>query len=147
MDKVNMKSAPRRTVVRIDREGAWGRVEYVHELDCGHSERRKRPAKTGLLACSWCVVAEQKAEQLRELAVVPTRTQPSVDDDLLDELGMSLAMSERELAKLKASLAAKFDVPLDAVDVVVEDNEGVLGVSYAVVFLDAGQISAILRGE
>lgn len=145
MDKVNRKAAPRRSVVRIDREGAWGRVEYVHELDCGHTERRKRPAKTGLLACSWCVIAEQKAEQLRELAVVPTRKATEADEDLLDEMGMSLAMSERQIAKLRATLASKFDVPLEAVDVVVEDNEGVLGVSYAVVFIDASEIAMMLR--
>lgn len=138
-----MKSAPRRTVVRIDREGAWGRVEYAHELDCGHTERRKRPSKTKVLACSWCVVAEEQGEKMKALAQSPVRSS-GADDDLLDSLGVSLAASEKEVAKLKAELAARFEVPLDYIDVVTSDDEGFLAVSYAIVFIPAGDIPAVL---
>lgn len=138
-----MKSAPRRTVVRIDREGAWGRVEYAHELDCGHTERRKRPSKTKVLACSWCVVAEEQDQKMRSLAQSPVRSS-GADDDLLDSLGVSLAASEKEVAKLKAELAARFQVPLDYIDVVTSDDDGYLAVSYAIVFIPAGDIPAVL---
>lgn len=138
-----MKSAPRRTVVRIDREGAWGRVEYAHELDCGHTERRKRPSKTKVLACSWCVVAEEQDQKMRSLAQSPVRSS-GADEDLLDLLGVSLAASEKEVAKLKGELAARFQVPLDYIDVVTSDDDGYLAVSYAIVFIPAGDIPAVL---
>jgi hypothetical protein len=143
VDKVNRKSAPRRTVVRIDREGSWGRVEYAHVLDCGHTERRKRASKTAVLACSWCVIAEKQDEQMRALAVAP-RTDAGADDDLLDALGGSLAASEKEIAKLKGDIAARLGVSVDYVDVVVEDEDGVLSISFAMVLIPAGDIPAFL---
>lgn len=139
---MNRKSAPRRTVVRIDREGAWGRVEYAHLLDCGHTERRKRPAKTAVLACAWCVVAEEQSEKMKALAVAPA--QSGADDDIFDPLGISLAASEKAVAKLRGDLAGRFEVPLEYVDVVTSDDDGTLAVSYAVVFIPAGDIPALL---
>lgn len=139
---MNRKSAPRRTVVRIDREGAWGRVEYAHTLDCGHTERRKRPAKTTVLACAWCVVAEEQDQKMKALAT--TSAPGGADDDLFDPLGISLAASEKAVAKLRGDLAGRFDVPLEYVDVVTSDDDGMLAVSYAVVFIPAGDIPAIL---
>lgn len=139
---VNKKKAPRQKVLSIDREGAWGRVEYLHRLECGHIEKRKRPAKTDVMACSWCVVAEEKGVQLQSLAVAPQAYES--DDDLLDVLGGSLAASEKAVAKLRADIASRLKVPPDYVDIVTLDDEGMLSVSYAVVFIPAGDIPALL---
>lgn len=142
MEKINKKSAPRQKVTAIDREGAWGRVEYLHRLECGHTERRKRPAKTGVIACSWCVVAEKQTEVLQGFAVARPSTPP--EDDLFDRLGSLIAVSEKEVAKLRAELASAFDVPIEYVDVAVEDEDGTLSVSYAVLFIPAQDISTLL---
>jgi hypothetical protein len=96
-----------------------------------------------VLACSWCVIAEKQDEQMRALAVAP-RTDAGADDDFLDALGGSLAASEKEIAKLKGDIAARLGVSVDYVDVVVEDEDGVLSISFAMVLIPAGDIPAFL---
>ena len=140
---VNKKKAPRQKVISVEREGAWGRVEYVHQLECGHTEKRKRPAPTDVIACSWCVVAEEKGVQLQALTQVQQSDGP--EDDFTDILSVSLASSEKAIAKLRADLASRLDVPPDYVDIVTTDEEGMLSISYAVVFIPAGDIPAMLQ--
>jgi hypothetical protein len=89
------------------------------------------------------VVAEEQEQKMRELAVAP-RTDAGADDDLLDVLGGSLASSEKEVAKLRGEIAARLGVPVDYVDVVVEDDEGFLSISCALVLIPAGDIPALL---
>lgn len=88
------------------------------------------------------MVAEEQAEKMKALATSPSRG--GADDDLTDVLGVSLAASEKAVAKLRGDLAGRFDVPLEYVDVVTSDDDGMLAVSYAVVFIPAGDIPAIL---
>lgn len=80
---------------------------------------------------------------MRALAVAP-RTDAGADDDLFDALGGSLAASEKEVAKLKSDIASCLGVPADYVDVVVEDDEGFLSISFALVLIPAGDIPALL---
>ena len=141
-DKINKKSAPRQKILGIEREGAWGRVEYLHLLVCGHTERRKRPAKTKIISCSWCVVAEKQTEVLQSFAT--KLPQSPAEDDVFDRLSSLMAVSEREVSKLKAEIASELNVPVDYVDVVVEDDDGTLSVSYAIIFLSAQDIKNIL---
>lgn len=143
-EEISKKASPRRDVVRIEKEGPWGRVEYVHHLSCGHQERRKRASKTPVIACTWCVVAEKQGEVLKSLGSAPTLV-TSTDDDTTDPMHSTLAVSEREIAKLKANLASHFGVSLEAVDVIVEDEDGRLSISYGVIFLSAGDIKALLE--
>jgi hypothetical protein len=89
------------------------------------------------------VVAEEQGEKMKALAVAPQRSS-GADDDLLDLLGTHIAASEKAVAKLRAELAARFELPQEYVDVVTADDEGFLAVSYAVVFIPAGDIPAIL---
>jgi hypothetical protein len=110
-------------------------------LACGHTERRKRPAKTEIISCSWCVVAEKQTEVLQSFAT--KRPQSPAEDDVFDRLSSLMAVSEREVSKLKAEIASKFNVPVDYVDVVVEDDDGTLSVSYAIIFLSAQDIKTI----
>lgn len=144
-NKVNRKSAPRQQVLHIEREGAWGRVEYLHRLACGHTEKRKRPAKTEVMACSWCVVAEEKGRQLASLATgLPDSP---AQEDYRDPIGSLIAVTEKEVAKLRAEIAGRFDVPVDYVDVAVEDDEGVMSVSYAVVIIPASDIQTVIQTD
>lgn len=144
MDKVNRKAAPRRQVVGIEREGAWGRVEYAHLLDCGHTERRKRATRSKYLSCAWCVVAEQTDAELRQLSISPKQTQDS-GDDLLDVVGSQLAMTERLVAQVRAEIASHHQVPVESVDVIVSDEDGEITLSFATIFIPATDIAPILR--
>ena len=70
------------------------------------------------------------------------------DDDILDELGSELAMTETRTAQVRAALVAHFGVPLEAVDVALEhDDDGVLRLQYGVVLLSAQEIKAILATQ
>ena len=131
---VNLKAAPRKEIVRIEKTGSWGQVEWLHHLECGHIESRKRKSSTKVLACTSCVLADRQKEQFVELSRV------AGDVELLDELGSKLAVGERTVAQIRAALAARFAVPDDAVEVVVDDDSGTLEVSYAVVLLTLDEI-------
>lgn len=135
---VNRKSAPRQKVASIERIGSWGRVEYHHHLACGHTAIRKRSATTPVLACDGCVLAEQHQTNLAKQADSGT------DDDIYDPLHTQLAITEKEAAQIKAELVARFEVPAEAVDIVLEDDDGILRLQYAVILLSADEIHQIL---
>jgi len=139
---VNLKKAPRRAIVEIDRTGSWGQVQYEHRLDCGHIEVRKRASTADFLACSSCVLAAEHENRQRRQREQLDRIDP--DDMVLDPLGAGLAMSERDAAKIKAGLAARFGVSIEAVDVAVDDADGELKLSYAVVVLSADEIRSAI---
>lgn len=133
--EVNRKSAPQREVLDIERTGSWGIVEYRHRLACGHTEVRKRPSRAPKIACTLCVVAVAKEEELKALALaVPDRSAPSPDIDVVAD---EIAEAEVDAQQLKAALSASLDCPIDAVDVVMEmgDNNS-LSVSFVHIFLD-----------
>lgn len=144
-DKVNKKSAPRREVVKIDKEGPWGRIEYVHTLSCGHQERRKRATTTKVLACSWCVVAEKEHERLQGLST--SQRQADITDEIQDAFHSQIAVSESEIAKLRAALSHRFGIPLDSIDIAITDEDGRLSISYAVIFLSAHEIFGVLQSD
>lgn len=139
---VNRKKAPRRQVVDVVRTGSWGRVVYEHKLDCGHVESRKRKAASSTLSCAGCVLAEQKDA---ELSLQPRRV--ADDETILDLLGSRLAVSEKDAAQMKAALIAKLNVPQEAVDMVLDDDEGTLQLSYAVILLSADEVMRMLSDE
>jgi hypothetical protein len=62
---VNKKSAPQKHVVSIDRVGEWGKRVYHHKLECGHVEIRNRASTAPKIACTWCVIGEQKGKEFK----------------------------------------------------------------------------------
>lgn len=143
-EPVNLKAAPRQQIVEINRVGSWGRVEYHHLLDCGHTEIRKRAASTKTLACPGCVLAaKHEAQQSREQKLMELMD-PA--DDLLDLIGSEMAASERTAAQVRAGLSARLGVPPEAVDVATDvDDEGRMRVSYAVILLSVDEIARLIR--
>jgi hypothetical protein len=133
---VNRKTAPRRSVVKIERVGAWGRVEYHHFLDCGHIEVRKRVAPTSLVSCAGCVLAETHQQELSETPVPPS-------DEDWDVMGSRLAELEKNVALVKMRVASRFGLPVDAVEVVMVDDEGELRLSGVVVLISREEVAAI----
>jgi len=140
-NEINLKAAPRRAIVNIERSGSWGEVTYSHALECGHTENRKRPSTSTSIACAGCVRAEQYRQQAAKLP-------PPVDDDeILDDIGSRLAVAEKTAAQLKAEIVAHFNVPAEAVDIAMDDENGTLQPSYAVIILSADEMSALLSDQ
>ena len=129
------RKAPRRDVVRISREGAWGAVKYHHLLSCGHTETRQRASESKRLACAWCLRAKDKDNEIKALS--PAKREPS---ESLDE---AMVEGEINLSKIKASISAKFRIPIEAVDIVAVDDGGQLRISHALIFLSSADVSRI----
>lgn len=142
MDVSNRK-APKREVVGIFKQGSWGKYEYAHQLDCGHTEVRKRAAPTPKIACRLCVQAASKGEELKALVVVPQRTVMVDVDDVISVDEDHVA--EVEAGRLRAGLAANWAIPQEAIDVVVSDVDGRLVVSSVVVFLSGNDAKRLGR--
>lgn len=133
---MNLKKAPQREVLSIERTGSWGNVEYRHRLACGHTEIRKRPSPKEKIACSWCVVAQEKNEELVALA---SRPEPQAQY----EVPLEIAVYDPDIANevdaglLRAGLVAALGCPTESVEVVLEvGDDGVLAARYVVIFLD-----------
>lgn len=139
--EINKKSAPQRKVLDISRSGSWGKVEYAHRLECGHTEYRKRALTTDRIACTFCVKAQQARDTLTEIAKVTAieYAEPVWVDDIASEL----ATAETDIGKLRAALASALDVSPEAIDVVSEETGSGIQVSYVVVFLDSEQAKRI----
>lgn len=131
---MNLKKAPQKEILSIDRTGSWGKVEYRHRLTCGHTEVRKRPSTAPKIACSWCVVAEEKQKELQVLATI----EPSVVDVPLEEPWYD-ADTEHDVdaGRLRAGLVLALGLSPEAVEVVSEvGDDGELEARYVVVFMD-----------
>lgn len=130
------RKAPRRDVVEISREGAWGRVKYKHLLSCGHIETRPRAASTPKLACAWCLRAESKNEELKAL----TSGIQLIDTS---DINQKLANEEIDISRTKAIIASRFQIPIEAIDVVVSDVNGNLVIQHALLFLSGADVTRL----
>jgi hypothetical protein len=122
--------APRRAVIRVTHVGGYGNVWWLHELECGHTERRKRAAPSTHIGCASCKHSER--------AYAASLARPGVDP-ALD------AQVEIEADRLKAKLASALGVPLDAVGVSVRQGGSALEISGAMVFLHAAAAYEIVK--
>ncbi len=145
-DEISRKKAPKRDVLEVTKIGQWGQgdgIKYLHRLSCGHTESRKRIAPAGQMACTWCVVAEEKGADLRSLIGTRSTQQVFVDvADFIDDVNDDL-LSEQDAMRLQGSLASALKIPSDSIDVVLEDVDGTLTVAYALVFLSAADAKRI----
>lgn len=137
---MSLKAAPRREVVAVERKGDWGDVTYHHQLVCGHTEVRKRPAKADQIACESCLLAKQYVPGTTPLA--PSSV--PVADDMVDPVQVEIAYVEGRAGRMRAGLASYLRVPLDAVDVVVGDVDGRLQVLSAVVHLEPSEVDRLI---
>lgn len=137
MTDINKKAAPQRAVLEISRSGSWGKVEYAHRLECGHTEFRKRALSTDKIACTLCVKAQIARDTLTEIAKVATVEY--AEPVWIDEIASDIASSETDIGKLRASLSSVLGLSPEAIDVVAEHGEEGLQISYVVVFMDAEQ--------
>jgi hypothetical protein len=127
------RKAPRRTVVSVNKVGKWGSLTYEHTLNCGHIEVRKRKSSTDKLACAGCYRASQFQ---REMGFLNRTSPPAIDDDGDNTI-------EFRINEIRASIAARFNVPLEAVDIASSISAGGLVVQYATVFLSGSDVARI----
>lgn len=141
--KVNRKKAPQRRILEITRTGKWGAVVYLHALDCGHLEERKRPAKTEEIACAKCVMAEDFGKQTMDLVRIGVGYETITEMEMTpDPIEILFSSSERNVERIKSRIAQILGIQPDDVNVYVEQDENML-VSGATVFLSASDISRL----
>ena len=141
------KAAPQRGVIEIVRTGEWSKVQYIHRLECGHTEVRKRAAATSKIACLSCVKANTGQKMLESLSR-PVILSPPVEVDMLwdDDLGEEVLETEHQVSLTRSAVAGHVGVGPDSVDVVVEEVDGNLEISYVVVFIDSATAKRIVSG-
>jgi len=131
------RKAPRQDVVTISREGAWGKVEYRHLLSCGHTEVRVRAASTPKLACAWCLRAAEKDGEMKALTAGAIPVHVDINEKNAEE--------EIDISRMKAAIASRFKIPLEAIDIVASDISGNLVVKHALVFLSSSDIARLSK--
>lgn len=145
-EPVNLKKAPRRAIKEISRIGSWGRVEYHHKLECGHIEVRKRANSTGIMACTGCVLSEQYERRAPKVRENDEHVGSDLSYDILDQLGSELAINEGTAQFLKAELAVRFNVPVEAIEVALDiDEMGQQSLSGAYILLSADEVIRIIN--
>jgi hypothetical protein len=143
--KVNRKKAPQKKVLEITRTGKWGSVVYLHSLECGHLEERKRPAKTEFVACGKCVMAEDFGKRTVNLVRTGVGYESITEMDLTpDPIELIFSSSERNIARIKDGVSSFLGVDPEDVSVFIEDDENML-VTGGSVFLSATDLVRIAK--
>lgn len=106
-------SAPKLSVIHVDRVGGWGSVSYHHILECKHIEIRKRCAKIAeKIACSKCQDILGKRASLAETALTSQAFQS--DDEIAADMTVE--------ARLRANISSLLGIPVDAIDITSQPN-------------------------
>jgi len=123
-------SGPRRDIKRVSRVGEYGSVWWLHELECGHIEKRKRASSKSQVGCAAC-----KSEERMKIGVMRHSDFDSGSD----------AQVQIEADQLKAKLASALGVPLDAVGVQVAMTGQKLQISGAMIFLHPQAANGVVK--
>ena len=123
-------TGPRRKVQRVRRVGSYGSVWWLHDLECGHIERRKRASAKAVIGCASC-----KSDERLLIKSLRGAEFDSAHD----------AQVQIDADRLKAKLAAALGVPLDAVGVQVTMEGRVPQISGAMVFLHPEAANSVVR--
>jgi hypothetical protein len=123
-------SGPRREVKRVRRVGSYGSVWWLHDLECGHVERRKRASSKPEIGCAAC-----KSDERLLINVLRTPEFDSGRD----------AQVQVEADQLRAKLASALGVPLDAVGVQVATGGQGSQVSGAMIFLHPEAANSVVE--
>lgn len=121
---------PRREVKRIRRVGGYGSVWWLHDLECGHVERRKRASSKTRIGCAAC-----KSDERLLVNVLRGSEFDSGRD----------AQVQVDADRLKAKLSSALGVPLDAVGVQVTTSGRGSQISGAMVFLHPEAANSVVE--
>ena len=135
--EVNRKKAPQKRVLDITRTGKWGSVVYLHSLECGHVEERKRPSKTDVIACGKCVMADDFGKRTLGLVRTGVGYESITEMDMNpDPIEIAFSSSERNVQRIQNSVAGLLGLQPDDVNVFVEQDENML-ITGGTIFLSA----------
>lgn len=73
-------------------------------------------------------------------AIAPPTRLPMVGDD-------DMATAETEINMMRATIASRFGIPIDSVDLVTTDDGGSLRVRYATIFLTEKDVTRIANSK
>lgn len=138
--EVNRKKAPQKRVLDITRTGKWGSVVYLHALECGHVEERKRPSKTEVIACGKCVMADDFGKRTMGLVRTGVGYESITEMDINPSpIEVVFSSTEKNIQRIKASISTLLGVDPDDVNVFVEEDENML-ITGGTVFLSASDL-------
>lgn len=123
-------TGPRRKVQQVRRVGSYGSVWWLHDLECGHIERRKRASTKAMIGCASCKSDER--------LLINVLRSPEFDS------GYD-AQVQIDADRLRAKLAAALGVPLEAVGIQVTMEGRVPQISGAMVFLHPEAANSVVR--
>jgi hypothetical protein len=109
-------------------------------LSCGHTEVRARAATSPKLACAWCLRADIKDSEIKSLTAGAQIIQ-------IDDIDEKLAKEEIDISRTKAIIATRFQIPIEAIDVVVADINGNLVIQHALLFLSGADVARLSRNQ
>jgi hypothetical protein len=92
---------PRKEIVGVKKIGSYGTTWWLHDLECGHIERRKRKSPLDHIGCASC----KQSERLL-INVLREEEDPATDMQV-----------EIEASRLRAGLSASLGIPLESVEV------------------------------
>ncbi len=136
---MSLKAAPRRQVLEVSRTGDWGEVRYLHRLECGHVEVRRRRSPSENVACSSCMTEGRLRKRVAFIEAID-----NLPDDH-DQLSYELAVVESNAVRIRAEIAARLGIPLDCVDVLVSDFGGRMSIASATVHIDGPMAMEMLN--
>lgn len=118
------------TVMRVDRVGGWGSVNYHHSLECAHTEVRRRCAKVGdRIACVRCQEVLERRAELAELAPI---NQISNTDE-------AVAAEMTQESRIKANIASLLGIPADTIAVALGPTRQI------VIFISPEEVTRLSR--
>lgn len=138
------RTSPRKRIVESRKEGTWGDVEWVHVLECGHIDVRKRKARGEFLACDLCAKAQNFKSRTRALL------DPDEPDTGLDSvLEPEVQTSDAEVLEWTIAFAQALGVPSSQVqmNLTYDFEEGRMRPGNTLVMFRGDDVERILRGE
>lgn len=65
----------------------------------------------------------------------------------IDDINEKLAAEEIDISRTKAIIATRFQIPIEAIDVVATDVNGNLVIQHALLFLSASDVARLSRNQ
>jgi hypothetical protein len=97
-------------VVFITRTDGYGNTRYYHQLDCGHLDVRRRPARASHIGCPRCEEDARYQQMTAEINAILPATE--------DEVRYSVEASfDTEMARLRAGLAKYLMIDLEDITI------------------------------
>lgn len=129
--------APRRAVLSVTHVGSYGTTLWLHRLECGHVEKRKRKAPASAIGCSVCVDEQRtEAKSLVQMMKLP-------DEEFFTSSDVEV---EDQAYRVAAEIASRLNISSGMVDVQISASSGNLRIMGASVWVPGDIAVSLLSG-